>query len=123
MLRKKIISSLKQIRNREMIRHSVRTFKQTVLNYRTVYYNDFVRRVLLAQVLNLRCDGCSKRKKRIIKGFASLERSGYRLAFAVVKNRILRKNHITIGVDLELLKSVLSTKLINLYGRFKGVFY
>lgn len=102
-----------------MLRNFIRDFKQILLNYRSVYYHDYIRRVLLAHVLNLRCPSVTKEKKRIIRKFVGLEFGISALALEVLKNKIFQKGRVTVGNDVQLLKSVLSTKLINYVGRLK----
>jgi glycosyltransferase involved in cell wall biosynthesis len=117
-----LISLLKKITKNKIIGNSLKNFRQNLLNYRTVYYNDYIRRVLLAHVLNLRCNGLPEKKRKIINRFVSLEKGLYGIIFEVAKNKFLRKGLITIGSDSQLLISVLSTKIINMYNRFKHYF-
>ncbi|MBP1709727.1 MAG: hypothetical protein H6Q47_260 [Deltaproteobacteria bacterium] len=99
-----------------------KSFQQTLINYQTVYYNDFIRRILIAHVLNLRCYTSSEEKKKTIKRFTNFERGLYGIVFEVIKNIILKKGSVTVGNDTQLLKSVLSVRLLNKYNSFLKIF-
>lgn len=91
--------------------------------YRAQYYNNYIRRVLIANVLKLRCNHLSKKKKAIIDRFVLLEKSAIGLIFQVVKDKILRKDSITMGIDSILLKSILANRLLNAYFRLNRARY
>ena len=118
----------------ERIKHTFRWFKEIIpLNnnfegikgllwyYRAQYYNNYIRRVLIANVLKLRCNHSSKKKKAIIEKFVLLEKSAIGLIFQVIKDKILRKDSITMGLDSILLKSILANRLLNAYFRLNRV--
>jgi len=95
--------------------HSLlKNFQSTLLYYRSQYYGDFIRRILIAQVISLRCQGLSGKKKKILERFASFEKKWYAILLETVGNRILQKGAIAFGNDSRLLKSALSMKLLSL---------
>jgi glycosyltransferase involved in cell wall biosynthesis len=104
------------------IKHFLRDAVNRLKSYRMVYFDHYVTRVLIANVLNLRCGDAQKKKRKIIRRFALLEKSMCGLIYQVIKDKILRKNLITIGVDTVILKSAFANKLINAYYRFNKIF-
>lgn len=114
----------------ERIKHTLKWLKEIIpLNnnfegikgllwyYRAQYYKNYIRRALIANVLKLRCNHLSKKEKAIIERFVLLEKSAIGLIFQVIKDKILRKDSITMGLDSILLKSVFANRLINAYFR------
>ncbi len=99
------------------LRNFMITFKQTLLNYRGVYYHDYIRRVLLAHVLQLRCSCLSNKNKRVISRFVGLQVGISGIAFEVLKIKMFRRSRVTVGNDVQLLKSGLSIHLLNFLGK------
>jgi glycosyltransferase involved in cell wall biosynthesis len=93
---------------------------RTLGYYYEFYFAHYARRVVLANVLKLRCTP-SGEKQAVIERFMSLEGSARGLVLQVVKDRFLCKKDITMGIDSGILKSVISKNIINSYFRFRNI--
>jgi glycosyltransferase involved in cell wall biosynthesis len=96
--------------------------KEYFINYQRVYFDHYITRVLFAHVLNLRFKDMRTDKKKIINRFLSLERSMYGMIYQVLKDRVLHKNRVTIGVDSLILRSAFANKLVNVYYNLYRIF-
>jgi glycosyltransferase involved in cell wall biosynthesis len=84
---------------------------------RDVYFNDIIRIILFARVLQLRCQNAIKKKKAIIRQFAGLERSVFWLVIQTGKGWLKRRS--TLGAEFYCLRSFLIFRLMNSYFRMK----
>jgi len=99
---------------------SMRYFKDKIWHYYSFYFNHYIRRVVIGNVLKLRCNNAPPEKKAIIDRFVSLEDSLKGLILQVIKDKLTRKEGITLGVEYGMLRSIIAKKLINVYSRLKN---
>jgi len=104
------------------VRNVPKAVKQILLNYQAVYYSDYIRKVHLAYMIDLRCKNMSEKKRKIIRRFISLEKGMDGIIFEIVKNRLFRKGSITLNNDSQLLLSLLSARTLKIYYRVKQYF-
>lgn len=105
------------------IKDLFKNIENHLLNYRRVYFNHYITRVLIAHILNLRGKDIEKDKRKIIKRFLSLEKSFYGMIYQVLKDKFQKKWHVTIGVDSQILKGAFANKLINTYYKLDRIFH
>jgi hypothetical protein len=88
---------------------------QILAGCHATYYEDLIRKALIARVIKLRCNGLSRKKRRIVERFVNLERKWCGILLDTVKNRMLLRDGIAVGHDARLLKAALSVKFLSWY--------
>ncbi|MEK6684062.1 MAG: glycosyltransferase [Nitrospirota bacterium] len=86
--------------------------------YFGAYYDKLRWRVLMAGIIRLRCEAISKHKRRILDRFAGLDRNPFPAALGFVKNILLRRTRVTMGLDWIFLASLGVMKLTTVYFRW-----
>lgn len=82
--------------------------------YDKFYFAQYPKRVVLSRLLQMRCK-LAGGKKTVVDRFRSLESSSKGVFMQVVKDTLLMKKDVVMGIDIALLRSVIAGKVMNLY--------
>lgn len=83
--------------------------------YSNLYFFHYPRRVLISNVIKLRCPNLSPDKRAVIDAYIRWETSVLGILFQVIKNKLLLKGSIVRGFDTTLLKGVLVISLMKYF--------